>query len=84
MWLFQSLLANVREWVFLSLPIFRDAEHALGSKHFRPDEHCWYFSLEGLVFAMKTCGFELVTHSRIESELGREGIGTFAFKRGGG
>src|SRR5262245_48915026 len=25
---FQSLLANVNDWVFLSLPIFRDAEHA--------------------------------------------------------
>ena len=51
---FQSLLANVREWVFLSLPIFRDAEHVLRSKHFKPDEHCWYFTRDGLVFAMKT------------------------------
>ena len=33
---FQSLLANVSEWLFLSLPIFRDAEHALRSKHFKP------------------------------------------------
>jgi len=37
---FQSLLANVRKWVFLSLPIFRDVEHVLRSKHFKPDEHC--------------------------------------------
>ena len=78
---FQSLLANVREWVFLSLPIFRDAEHALHSKHFKPDEHCWYFTRDGLVFAMQTCGFALVSESNVETELGREDIGTFAFKR---
>jgi hypothetical protein len=78
---FQSLLANVKEWVFTSLPIFRDAEHALGSKHFKPDEHCWYFSREGLVFAMKQCGFVLVSESKVETDLGREDIGTFAFRR---
>jgi hypothetical protein len=78
---FQSLLANVREWVFVSLPIFRDAEHALRSKHYKPDEHCWYFTRNGLVFAMQTCGFALVSESNIETELGREDIGTFAFRR---
>jgi hypothetical protein len=78
---FQSLLANVSNWVFLSLPIFRDAEHVLRSKHFRPDEHYWYFTRDGLVFAMKMCGFALVSESMIETELGREDIGTFAFKR---
>jgi Methyltransferase domain len=78
---FQSLLANVREWVFVSLPIFCDAEHALRSKHFRPDEHFWYFTRDGLVFAMATCGFALEFESNIETALGREDIGTFAFKR---
>jgi Methyltransferase domain len=80
---FQSLLANVSEWLFLSLPIFRDAEHALRSKHFKPDEHCWYFTRDGLVAAMKMCGFALVSESAIETDLGREDIGTFAFKREG-
>jgi len=78
---FQSLLANVRDWVFVSLPIFRDAEHALRSKHFKPEEHCWYFTRNGLVFAMQICGFALVTESAIETELGREDIATFAFRR---
>lgn len=80
---FQSLLANVREWLFLSLPIFRDAEHALRSKHFKPDEHCWLFSRDGLVFAMKTCGFEMVSEDTFETDIGREDIGTFAFRRSG-
>src|SRR5262245_29057809 len=78
---FQSLIANVREWLFLSLPIFRDAEHALRSKHFKPDEHCWYFTRDGLVAAMGMCGFSLITETSIETDLGREDIGTFAFRR---
>jgi hypothetical protein len=78
---FQTLLANVRKWLFLSLPIFNDAEHALRSKHFKPNEHCWYFTRDGLVFAMDKCGFGLKSESRIETELGREDIGTFAFLR---
>ena len=78
---FQSLLANVREWVFLSLPIFCDAEHALRSKHFKPEEHYWSFTRDGLVAAMKMCGFVLVTEGTMETQLGREDIGTFAFRR---
>jgi Methyltransferase domain len=78
---FQSLLANVKDWVFASLPIFRDAEHALCSKHFKPDEHFWYFTRDGLVDAMKLCGFAQVSESNVETELGREDIGTFAFRR---
>lgn len=78
---FQSLLANVRKWLFVSLPIFADVEHVLRSKHFKPTEHCWYFTRDGLVFAMKSCGFALAAESSIETDLGREDIGTFAFKR---
>jgi hypothetical protein len=78
---FQSLLANVSDWLFLSLPIFRDAEHVLRSKHFKPAEHCWYMTRDGLLFAMKVCGFELISESNFETVLGREDIGTFAFQR---
>ena len=78
---FQSLLSNVRDWLFLSLPIFHDAEHALRSKHFRPDEHYWYFTRDGLVFAMKACGFALVSADTFEIDIGREDIETFAFRR---
>jgi Methyltransferase domain len=78
---FQSLLANISEWLFVSLPIFRDYEHALRSKHFKPAEHYWFFTRDGLVFAMKACGFSLVSENTIETELGREDIGTFAFRR---
>jgi hypothetical protein len=75
------LLANVRKWLFISTPIFRDAEHVLRSKHFRPTEHCFYFTQPGLVYAMMLCGFRLVSESTFETDLGREDIGTFAFRR---
>jgi hypothetical protein len=78
---FDALLARVRKWVFVSLPIFTDAEHVLRSKHFKPEEHCWYFTREGLRLALYMCGFGLIAESRIETELGREDIGTFAFRR---
>ena len=78
---YPKLLANVREWLFLSLPVFRDAEHVLHSKHFKPAEHCWYFTRDGLVFAIRQCGFVLVSENTVETELGREDIGTFAFRR---
>jgi len=80
---YPMLLENVRKWLFVSLPIFRDAEHVLRSKHFRPTEHIWYFTQPGLVYAMKQCGFELVSENNVETELGREDIGTFAFRREG-
>jgi len=78
---YRPLLANVRQWLFVSLPIFSDAYHVLRSKHFRPQEHIWYFTREGLVNAMKACGFTLVAESDFETALGRADIGTFAFRR---
>jgi hypothetical protein len=78
---FDVLIANVRQWLFVSLPIFNDGEHVLRSKHFKPAEHCWYFTREGLVLALYMCGFGLISESMIETELGREDIGTFAFRR---
>jgi hypothetical protein len=78
---FLPLLDNVQQWLFLSLPIFRDANHALGSKHFRRDEHYWYFCFDGLCYIMDRLGFDLVEYNDIETKLGREDIGSFAFKR---
>lgn len=75
------LLANVRRFVFVSLPIFDDLAHVLRSKHFRPDEHCWYFTAPGFVAFMAAHGFRCLERNRIESELGREDIDSFAFER---
>ena len=78
---FSPILANCLQWLFLSLPIFRDREHAERSKHFRRDEHFWYFTANGLIFLMDQFGFDLVAQNDMETQLGREDIGTFAFRR---
>lgn len=78
-----ALLANVRTWVFTCLPVFRDDRHLLASKHFRKDEHRWYWTREGLLEWFGAHGFRCVEESDSETQLGREDIRTFAFRRCG-
>lgn len=77
----RPLLEGISEWLFVSLPIFTDCEDALRSKHFRPDEHFWYFTDAGFVYFMSNFGFKLVEHNEMEQSAGREQIGTFVFRR---
>lgn len=74
-------LERVAGILFVSLPIFSDREHVLKSKHFKPREHLWYFTRDGLVAFLDERGFELVEENRMEIDLGREDIGTFVFER---
>lgn len=75
------LLENVRKWIFVSLPIFTGCEDVLRSKHFRRDEHCWYFTADGLEEFMRRFGFALVERNQMEQAAGREQIDTFVFER---
>lgn len=69
------------KYVFVTVPIFFGPLHVLQSKHYRPTEHCWYFTAKGLVKFMELHGFSCVGKSDGETKLGREDIGTFAFRR---
>lgn len=75
------ILKHVTDYIFVSLPIFDDLDHVLRSKHFRPDEHCWYFTKSGFERFIAAHGFTVLEYSTIETEIGREGIGTFVCKR---
>jgi hypothetical protein len=77
----QPILANIAHMAFVSLPIFTGSEHILRSKHFRKDEHCWYWTRSGFLRFMADNGFEVVERNAMEQELGREDIETFAFRR---
>ncbi len=77
----QHFIERVQDFLFLSIPIFEGREHAISSKHFRPDEHYWYFTRNGLVLWMKRLEFDLIEENHMEVDLGREGIGTFVFRR---
>lgn len=76
-----QILAHVRKFAFVSIPIFEDINHVVSSKHFRPDEHCWYFTDAGFKKFMEAHGFAVVEQNTMETDLGREGIGTYACKR---
>jgi hypothetical protein len=76
-----ELIGKVKRLAFISIPIFTDLDHVLRSKHFRKDEHFWYFTEHGLERWMSRRGFSLEEKNRMEEECGREDIGTFVFKR---
>lgn len=78
-----TILSGVQGWVFVSLPIFENCEDILNSKHFRKDEHRYYWTFQGFVNYMTLNGFTFISYSDAESRLGREGIRSFAFKRSG-
>jgi hypothetical protein len=78
----EAFVRRVQKHLFISIPIFEGETHALRSKHFRPDEHFHYFTERGLIEWMKKESFDLVTKNKMETDLGREDIGTFVFKRG--
>lgn len=75
------LLGQVRRFVFVSLPIFSGPEHVLASKHFKREEHCWYFTRDGLARFMGRFGFVTISRNRMEQAAGREGIESFVFER---
>jgi hypothetical protein len=77
----EKLLEKVREWLFVSLPTFESMDEVVGSKHYKPGEHIWYFSIPGLIRWCEDQGFQVMEVNHAETELGREGITSFAFKR---
>lgn len=76
-----DILSEVTGLVFMSIPLFNGVNHILRSKHFRKDEHYWYFTQTGLITYMSNLGFLMLESNRMESDIGREDIGSFVFKR---
>ncbi len=74
-------VAKARQWVFVSIPVFENADHILHSKHFRKDEHIWYWTHDGLLQWFARQGFRCVESNDAESQLGRDGIRSYAFRR---
>lgn len=77
----EEIINAVGEWVFMSLPIFSGELDAKTSKHYRPGEHLWYFTEDGLIWLMDKFGFTLVEKNDMETQAGRESIMSYAFKR---
>jgi hypothetical protein len=81
---FHDLLANVLGHVFVSLPVFKDPYEAVKSRHFRPTEHCWYFTPDGLKRLMADLGWSCLEENWNETVIGRDSIASFAFARSDG
>lgn len=77
----ERLIAKVGEWVFVSMPIYLSQFDCLRSKHYKPGEHLWYWTQSGLIAWFARQGFGCVEINEAESELGRDGITSFAFRR---
>ena len=67
--------------LFLSLPIFADLRRIRESKHYRPNEHFYYFTDHGLVSWLEGHGFALRERSGFETAAGREDIYSYVFLR---
>lgn len=79
----EQYLRNVQlhGFLFASLPIFDDLTRIRESRHYRPNEHLYYFSRDGFENWMHAHGFLLLDHQTFETDAGRDSIHSFAFKR---
>lgn len=67
--------------LFISIPIFGNLSTIRRSKHYRPGEHLYYFTEEGLINWLGKYGFVLLERNDYETQAGREDIISYAFVR---
>lgn len=79
----ELVIKNVRKGglLFVSLPIFIDLKKIRESKHYRPNEHLYYWTDEGFKSYMALYGFRCIETSTHEVDAGRDSIGAYAFVR---
>ncbi len=77
----EDVFMRIHGHVFITIPIFEDAAHVLESKHYKPGEHYWYFTMRGLDFFMELYRFNRVSEFLDdEVTLGREDVTTAVYK----
>lgn len=69
------------QYAFVSMPVFEDLSKIKNSKHYRPDEHYYYFTENGLKKYMIDSNFSFVEKDDFETRAGRQDIQTFVFKK---
>lgn len=74
-------LAQSSAWAFVSIPVFTGPEHVLRSKHYRRDEHFFYWTRLGFINWAAAQGFRTVDVLATESAIGREDVETFVLRR---
>ena len=78
-----NLLEKIKKnvYLFVSMPIFYDLFKVKESKHYRPNEHYYYFTSFGLISYMNDLNFKIIEMQDFETQSGREDIKTFVFKK---
>lgn len=72
-------VVNYGQHVFISLPTFENLNDVKKSKHYKPNEHFYYFTVKGMLYYMWNCGFSCLDYNNDEVKAGREGVTSFAF-----
>ncbi len=68
-------------YLFTSLPIFKYLHRIRESRHYRPNEHLYYWTQAGFVAWMALNRFRLLERQNFEIAAGRDSIWSFAFRR---
>jgi hypothetical protein len=78
-----NIFKRIKKGAFLitSIPIFDSIEKVHLSKHYKPNEHLYYFTTKGFVWMMGKYGFDFIEIRSDETRIGRENILTFVFRR---
>lgn len=74
-------IVRKEQYVFISLPTFENLNDVKKSKHYKPNEHFYYFTIQGMLHYMSDHGFSCLEHNDNEVKAGREGVTSFAFVR---
>lgn len=73
---------NIYNFVFVSIPIIEDIMKVKTWKHYKPNEHYWYFTRKGFINWMRNFGFILEgAVLDFEIKAGRTDIYTFIFRK---
>lgn len=68
-------------FLFTSIPVFADLGRIRESKHYRPNEHYYYWTKQGFIDWLAMHGFKLLEVNDDETKAGRESILSFAFRK---
>ncbi len=74
-------LLNSR-YIVISIPILEKNQQLFEWKHFRPNEHIWYFTEDALIKLMTIkFNYKFILKDDFETQLGRDCILTFLFEK---
>ena len=69
------------QFVIVTLPIYDNFIRLSLSKHFKKNEHIYYWTNESFDWYMEQNGFKIVETSEQENKCGRQGVKTFVCKK---